>query len=277
LVDESIGFLVEGRAPTWLQHGDVAMVIGNAWSFRSAPETPVLSLLEAWRDQQLPELGPRVEREGPVPFSWGLHPSAPCDRGLAIGMLVEDRAHMPVLSALPSQIVIRHGHASLQPAITAVLAFGEASALRPRAGYNAAARRLLNYLFIELVRAFLLDSPDAQTNWLRGVADERIGRAMHLMHTQPGQAWNRDRLAAACGMPGSTFSRRFRELVGRTPMDYLCSVRMHAAAEQLSRGEPVLRVVERAGYHSEWSFRRAFSQHFGMAPTQYAKAHRRPG
>jgi AraC-like DNA-binding protein len=267
---------VRGHAAVWLEPGDVALVLGEVWSFRSSPGTPELSFLDAWRERRLPELGPLTEREGPVPFSWGLtEPHGPCDRALAVGMLVEDSRHSPVLAALPTQIVLRRDLELVRPWITSIAQFAESAARKPRPGYNAAARHLVNFLFLELVRAFILESGMEGASWLRGITDPHIGKAMNLMHARPGQAWSRDRLAQACGLPGSTFSRRFRELVGRTPMDYLCSLRMHAAADQLTRGDPVSKVVEQAGYHSEWSFRRAFDQHFGMTPIQYAKSHRR--
>lgn len=275
-VNQRMLLQVDGHQPVWLEPGDFGLVLGEVWSFRSVAGTSVLSLLDAWRERRLPELGPLTERESPAHFAWGFgNPQTQRDRVLAIGILAEDSRHNPVLAALPRQIVLRRDLALLRPWTDAVTAFVENASKTPRPGYNAAARRLVSFLFLEAIRAFVLDHGLEDASWLRGITDEHIGKAMNLMHSQPGQPWSRDRLAQACGMPGSTFSRRFRELVGRTPMDYLCSLRMHAAAEQLTRGEAVSRVVELAGYHSEWSFRRAFVQHFGMPPTRYAKTHRR--
>lgn len=259
-----------------LEPGDVALVLGVEWSFRSQPNVPVLSLLEAWRERRLPELGPLTERPGPVPFSWGLTgPDQPRDRILSVGLLAEDSAHSPVLAALPRLIVLRRDLELVRPWVTSVADFIETSSRTPRAGFNVAARKLVSFLFVELIRAFILEAGSEGASWLRGITDEHIGKAINLMHTRPGDAWSRDRLAERCGMQGSTFSRRFRELVGRTPMDYLCTARMHAAAERLACGEPVAQVVEKAGYRSEWSFRRAFVQHFGMVPMRYAQTHKR--
>ena len=55
-------------------------------------------------------------------------------------------------------------------------------------------------------------------------------------------------------------------------MQYLLRVRMALAAERL-RGPrlSMAAIAERAGYHTEISFARAFKRHFGVTPGAYRR------
>jgi len=49
-------------------------------------------------------------------------------------------------------------------------------------------------------------------------------------------------------------------------------VRMNEAGRQLVAGTPVGQVAENVGFQSDWSFRRAFMQHYGTTPRRFARA-----
>ncbi|MFZ1160259.1 MAG: GlxA family transcriptional regulator [Candidatus Sulfotelmatobacter sp.] len=66
------------------------------------------------------------------------------------------------------------------------------------------------------------------------------------------------------------FSRRFRLEFNSSPAAFVQRLRLDEARKRLSAGGcTVMRVAESVGFHDPDSFRRAFMQRFGVAPTHY--------
>lgn len=261
-----------GGTQMWLEVGDVAVTIGSAMYIRSEPGLPAISIVESWREQHLAELGPKVERHAPNYFTWGGVDAEKADRMLGGALLIDEVHRSPVLSVLPQFIVLRKENALARPWTAAALSFADEEARDPRPGYNLMARQLVSAWFTALIRAHALETDTHKAGWLRGIADPQIGRVLALMHDEFVRRWRREELAKACGMSATTLSRRFLELVGQPPMDYLCSVRMQAAAKMLAQKVPVSVVVQEVGYQSEWAFRKAFHTQFHTTPLAYARA-----
>ena len=60
--------------------------------------------------------------------------------------------------------------------------------------------------------------------------------------------------------------------MGEPPLEYIARWRMTKAAELLRESDlPMGSVAERAGYHSEAAFSRAFKRHQGQAPATYRR------
>ena len=70
-----------------------------------------------------------------------------------------------------------------------------------------------------------------------------------------------------------TLTRAFVSSAGCTFRQWRQSVRMHAAAGLLARGERVAVVAERVGYATSSSFIAAFAERFGATPLAYARQH----
>jgi AraC-like DNA-binding protein len=89
------------------------------------------------------------------------------------------------------------------------------------------------------------------------------------MKTAP--SWTVESLAAACGMSRSAFGQKFKDLVGRAPLEYQTNWRMQKAIA-LSRDEDkkLLRVAKSAGYDSDAAFSKTFKRVFGVAPKRFA-------
>jgi AraC-like DNA-binding protein len=141
----------------------------------------------------------------------------------------------------------------------------EARAMRP--GGDTVITRLADILVIQAIRAWMTHDPSARSGWLGAVRDPQIGRAIALVHRDPGRAWTVASLASAVGMSRSAFSARFTELAGEPAMHYVARARMHAAAAWLKEGRTtVAELAGRLGYESEAAFSRAFKRVVGMAP-----------
>jgi AraC-like DNA-binding protein len=184
------------------------------------------------------------------------------------------RPFNPLLSALPRQMHIR-GLSSVWVATFATQLTQESGLRRP--GGDTVLTRLAELMFIEVLRRYLADLPQGQTGWLAGLGDEVVGRVLTLLHAQPSRAWTLPELAKEAGSSRSDVSRRFTELVGESPMQYLTQWRMQVAANLLAQsGAKVAAIASEVGYESEAAFSRAFKKATGIAPGAWREARRTP-
>jgi len=179
----------------------------------------------------------------------------------------------PLLEALPRVLRIPIGDGPAAALLRDLLRVGvrESSALRPGAGSMLA--KLSELMFVEAMRRYAESLPPEGKGWLAGVRDPQIGRALALLHGEPGRPWTVDELAREVALSRSALAERFAALVGEPPIQYLMRWRLALAAQTLrSGGEAVARVAERSGYESESAFNRAFKREFGMPPAAWRKA-----
>jgi AraC-like DNA-binding protein len=266
---------VDGAAPVAVAPGDTAVVLGAPFIIRSTAGRAPIPLAQVWQDRGLPPLGQHAQRAGPIHLGWNMpDPDGPGDRIIALALQLDDIANSPVLGVLPRHFVLRSQHTSVYPWIYPIQRFIDHERDRQRPGYEAAARMLAQLTFIELTRSYAVDVGADKASWLKGIADPQIGHALGLIYGETERDWSLESLASACQMARSTFSRRFQQLVGRSPMEYLGSVRLDVAARRLRAGERVGDVAASIGYQSEWAFRQAFTRQFGASPRRYAQAGR---
>jgi AraC-like DNA-binding protein len=145
-----------------------------------------------------------------------------------------------------------------------------------RSGRDFVLTRLVEALLIEALRSTQGDG--APPGLLRGLADERLARAIRQMHRQLDRSWTVAEMAKAAALSRSAFFERFNRTVGCPPMDYLLSWRMAVAKDLLRRHDlPLTEVAERVGYSSSSTFSTAFSRHVGQAPGRYGRVARARG
>jgi transcriptional regulator GlxA family with amidase domain len=79
-------------------------------------------------------------------------------------------------------------------------------------------------------------------------------------------------MAQTAGMSRTSFTSRFRGVVGQSPMAYLTELRLRRAAGYLSTTTKSVReIAHLTGYDNEASFSKAFSRLFGRPPGQYRR------
>ena len=140
-------------------------------------------------------------------------------------------------------------------------------------------RRVLTWLagamFIEVLRRYLDEQSAGQTGWLAGLRGEVVGRMLGLLHADPGHPWTLDELARQSASSRTNVAKRFTELVGQPPMQYLTQWRMQVAANLLAQsGAKIAAVGAEVGYDSEAAFSRAFKRATGIAPGAWREARR---
>ena len=143
------------------------------------------------------------------------------------------------------------------------------------AGADGVLTRLAEVMFLELLRRYLEELPPGQTGWLAGLRDEVVGRVLALIHAQPRHPWSLAELAQAAASSRTNVARRFTELVGTPPMQYLAQWRMQVATNLLGQScTKVAAIGAEVGYDSEAAFSRAFKKATGFAPGAWRAARR---
>jgi transcriptional regulator GlxA family with amidase domain len=144
-----------------------------------------------------------------------------------------------------------------------------------RPGADTVLTRLAELMFIEVLRRYLDELPPGQTGWLAGLRDEVVSKALTLLHGRPGHPWTLADLAHEAASSRSNLTKRFTELVGQPPMQYLTQWRMQVAANLLAQsGAKVATIGAEVGYDSEAAFSRAFKKATGLAPGAWREARR---
>jgi AraC-like DNA-binding protein len=176
----------------------------------------------------------------------------------------------PILSLLPSVIVIPaqkiEGDAELQ----LVLRLLAQESTHREQGVELVQPRLLDTLFVYVLRAWLRDLPEGAAGWLGALRDAQIRKALTLIHESPQAPWTVESLARQAAMSRAAFAKRFMDLVGQPPLAYVTRWRMDLAAKMLRESrEPVARIASRVGYLSETAFAKAFRRRRKMPPGAY--------
>ena len=108
--------------------------------------------------------------------------------------------------------------------------------------------------------------------WLAGLNDPHVGKALRLLHANPGRDWTVEDLAREAAVSRSVLAQRFTELVGEAPMRYLAGWRMQLANQMMRDGARNIQdVATRVGYDSEAAFNRAFKRATGSPPATWRK------
>jgi len=139
----------------------------------------------------------------------------------------------------------------------------------PGPGNRAVLARLAESLFVQVVRWELQYAP-GHGGWLAGLQDPQVGRVLNLLHALPNRPWTVDELAKEAAISRAALAKRFVDLVGQSPIQYLTNWRMHMARHLLQdSGLGIGEIAGRVGYESEAAFNRAFRRQVGLPPATW--------
>jgi len=252
---------VPGEPPMRLAAGDIILLPhGDTHVLSSAPglrRTPDMSLYRPPSEGNLPVNISMGEPEGePAHFICGF---LACDA----------RPYNPLLSALPRVIRVSDNAGG---ALGTFIKFAMTESKEPRIGGECVLSRLSELMFVDVVRRYLETLPAERMDWLAGLRDPFVGRALTALHRNPARTWTIELLARDVGLSRSALAERFTQFVGRPPMQYLTNWRMQLAANYLLSGmDSVAVIANRVGYESEAAFSRAFKKVVGTPPSEWRK------
>jgi len=248
--------------PVQLQAGDIIVfphgdphVLSSKPGMRGAPEIGLYK--------------PPGQR-GRLPFTLTMGATRHEPAQIVCGFLgCDNRPFNPLLSALPRVI---HQRARAEGPLAQFVQLAVSESRHPRVGGEVVLGRLSELLFVDVVRHYLETLPDDRTDWLAGLRDPHVGRALAALHGDPARQWTLDALAREAGLSRSALAERFTLYAGHPPMQYLASWRMQIAAHLLlSGGESVASLASKVGYESEAAFSRAFKKIVGVPPGEWRR------
>ena len=192
---------------------------------------------------------------------------------IVCGSLSFDRASLkPITQLLPSFILIKADQAHT-PALHNTMQALASEMAEPAPGSEVVATRLAEILFIQALRAHIASGVGWRSKgWLRGIFDPQMGTALSAIHDHVDTPWTVESLAAAAGMSRSAFAARFKEILGKTPLEYVTEWRMQKAMQLLEqRNQKLIDVARSVGYESDAAFSKAFKRVVGANPGEYLK------
>jgi AraC-like DNA-binding protein len=254
--------VVADEPPLLLRAGDVVVIPhGDAHVLSSTPGLRGDYDVERYRAPN--------ELELPVSISVGSGASE--SAGFVCGFLGCDaRPFNPLLSALPHVFKVSD---QVDGPLSAYVRIALAESKKPRMGGESVLGRLSELMFVDVIRRYLETLPSDRLDWLAGLRDPHIGRALAEIHRDPARHWTLELLAHKVAMSRSAFAEQFARFLGTPPMQYLTNWRMQIAAHQLlSTTDSVSAVANRIGYDSEAAFSRAFKKVVGAPPSEWRKS-----
>jgi AraC-like DNA-binding protein len=176
----------------------------------------------------------------------------------------------PIFRSLPPFIIERLGDDELSAVMTStvrnILELAKAAA----PGSELILGRLMETLFIEVLRRHASQLPSDASGWFAALKDPIVTRVMRMVHAEPAKHWTVELLARESGTSRTVLAERFQSVMGRAPIEYVTSWRMQLAADRIRNGRDSIAVVAAdVGYESEAAFNRAFKRVTGLTPGRW--------
>lgn len=249
---------IKGEKPLKLSEGDIVLLTQGQQHIIADSATGPAKTLE----KTLATSAERMERGDVDPSTVTDVLCAKYRFGLA-------QAH-PVLSRLPSLVHLSARETSRNAQLQLMLQLMRMEATTRGAGSELLVPRLVDSMLVLIIRTWLETDPGMAAHWFSAIKDERISKALALIHQRPEHDWTVSALAESCGLSRATFARRFNGLVGETPIAYLVRWRLCVAARRiLDEKISIEQVAYGSGFESPAAFSKAFKRQYGEAPSHF--------
>jgi len=258
IVSRGSCWLMPGKAarPIHMMPGDVVLVTsGKGHALADTLQTPVKHYLKVVRKYHELDL---TTEHSTLLFCGAYH-------------FEQDGPH-PLLSLLPPVIYLPADEAHANDELQSLVRLMMHERCRPQSapGSDAVITRLMDVLFVFIVRAWLEMQPEVGAGWLGALRDPIIGKALSLVHESPQQHWTVDSLASEVSLSRAAFAKRFSKLVGEAPLSYVRRWRIDLASRLLRESRDAIAVIaSQVGYESETTFSKTFRQRRGVSPGRY--------
>jgi AraC family transcriptional regulator, alkane utilization regulator len=173
----------------------------------------------------------------------------------------------PFLKTLPTLMHVRAFAEPTAPLLEAGVRYIIQETDCFQSGSMCSLTRLVELMFIEILRNYMQNLPTQQIGLLSALKDPIISQVLERIHADPAYPWTVSALAAQLSISRSALAARFTQLLGQPPMKYLTYWRLQLASQQLQYSDSsIAKIASQVGYESEAAFNRAFKRHVGMPP-----------
>ena len=136
-----------------------------------------------------------------------------------------------------------------------------------RAGYETLLSMYLEQIFILIRRSRMEKTPAVSTH-----IQKEMGIARQYFQEHYNEDISIREYALSRNMSVSYFLRKFGEVTGKSPMQYILSIRINTAVTLLERTDyPVSEISAIIGYDNPLYFSRIFKKQKGISPSDYRK------
>jgi len=242
------------RAPIRLFQGDLVLVPGGTSHAIADSASSPLEPIEAFSERVT-----RAKRSTPG------GPRVVCG-----AYRYERGTPNPLMRLLPPIIHLPASEVSRSESLAATLRLLTRELDGRAPGASGLVDRLVDALFIYVVRAWVDEQPEGEGGWLGALRDVHVGGALAAIHREPERRWTVESLADEVGLSRAAFARRFTTLVGIPPLGYATHWRLELAARRLRTTDaPLAEIAASVGYESEFAFSRAFKRAVGASPGSF--------
>jgi AraC-like DNA-binding protein len=130
-----------------------------------------------------------------------------------------------------------------------------------------------NFMFVLGVK---YGTPAAEGSFRGGIAPCQLKGLLDWLGDNIGSEITVESMAAHVKMSSAHFSREFKRSTGSTPWGMVVALRLERAKQLLAAGETAYATSLRCGFFDQAHLSRLFKQRFGMSPSAWAIAARRP-
>jgi len=177
----------------------------------------------------------------------------------------------PFIKELPSIIHINDTDLNQFSWLKSVTELVIQEAGKELSGSDIIVNKLGEVLFIHLLRAYI-EKNKSTKGFVAAIQDDRISKVLKEIHSSPQNNWQLNSLARVAGMSRTSFTNRFKVLVGATPHNYLTQWRLLQARELLIESDYSIReIAEKVGYQSEAAFNRVFKEKVNQTPLKFRR------
>ncbi len=184
----------------------------------------------------------------------------------------EDVEH-PVVTSLPALMVLSARDLGAEPWVAETLRLMSLEADLSGQGMDGILGRLLEVVFIQVVRRLSATAADAEQGYISALAEPRLSKALLAIHGAPQRPWTIAELAKSCGLSRAVFADKFTSAVGLPPISYLTNWRLMKARRLLRETNlGTDEIALRCGYKSLPSFTRRFKAAFKVGPGAFRRS-----
>ena len=139
-------------------------------------------------------------------------------------------------------------------------------------GYELTVTGLLFQILGEIVKDHTkTDSVIMRSDYFKRI--RQLKNSLRFIHANYGRTVTLTELANEAGMSPKYFCRYFKEMVNRTPIDYLNFYRIERACQSLTDSEKnITEIALDCGFNDLSYFIKTFKKHKGVSPKQYQKS-----